>query len=74
LEDRRNVGENSCNSGEGTDQKVQFLMFVIISEKKYIMVKTCGNYVRRKCLRISQKEKDPLESQERDDWTMLKMI
>jgi hypothetical protein len=41
---------------------------------KYIMVKTCGNNVRRKCLRISQKEKGPLESQERDDWTMLKMI
>jgi len=28
----------------------------------------------RNCLRISQKEKGPLESQETDGWTMLKMI
>ena len=41
---------------------------------KYIMVKTCGNDVRRKCFRISQKEKGPLENQERGDWTILKMI
>ena len=28
LEDQRNVGENSCNSGDGTDQRVQSLMFI----------------------------------------------
>jgi hypothetical protein len=30
LEDRRNVDENSCNSGDGTDQRVQSLMFMMI--------------------------------------------
>jgi len=30
LENRRNVGGSSCNSGEGTDQRVQSLMFIII--------------------------------------------
>ena len=30
LEDRRNVGESSCNFGDGTDQRVQFLMFVVM--------------------------------------------
>jgi hypothetical protein len=30
LEDRRNVGENSCNSGDGTDQRVQSLMFMLV--------------------------------------------
>jgi len=29
LEDRRNVGESSCNFGDGTDQRVQSLMFMI---------------------------------------------
>jgi len=30
LEDRRNVGESSCNFGDGTDQRVQSLTFIII--------------------------------------------
>jgi hypothetical protein len=30
LEDRRNVGESSFNSGDGTDQRVQYLMFMMI--------------------------------------------
>ena len=30
LEDRRNVGENSSKSGDGTDQRVQSLMFMMI--------------------------------------------
>jgi len=30
LEERRNVGESSCNSGDGTDQRVQSLMFMMI--------------------------------------------
>jgi hypothetical protein len=29
LEDRRNVGGSSCNSGDGTDQRVQSLMFMM---------------------------------------------
>ena len=29
LEDRKSVGANSCNSGDGTDQRVQSLMFMV---------------------------------------------
>jgi hypothetical protein len=31
LEDRRNVGKSSCNSGDGTDQMVQSLMFMMMT-------------------------------------------
>ena len=36
-EDRRNVGESSCNFGDGTDQRVQSLMFMMmmIFERNY---------------------------------------
>jgi hypothetical protein len=30
LEDRRNVGESSCNCGDGTDQMVQSLTFMMM--------------------------------------------
>jgi len=30
LEDRRNVGASSCNSGDGTDQRIQSLMFMMM--------------------------------------------
>jgi len=30
LEDQRNVGESSCNFGDGMDQRVQSLMFMIM--------------------------------------------
>jgi hypothetical protein len=30
LEDRRNIGEISCNSGDGTDQRVQSMMFMMM--------------------------------------------
>jgi len=30
LEDRINVGESCCNSGDGTDQRVQSLMFMMM--------------------------------------------
>jgi hypothetical protein len=30
LEDLRNVGESSCKSGDGTDQRVQSLMFMMM--------------------------------------------
>jgi hypothetical protein len=30
MEDRRNVGKNSCNSGDGTDQRVQSVMFMMM--------------------------------------------
>jgi len=33
LEDRRNVGTSNCNSGEGTDQRVQHLMFMMMNKE-----------------------------------------
>ena len=30
MEDRRSVGANSCNSGDGTDQRAQSLMFMMM--------------------------------------------
>ena len=36
LDDRRNVGESSCNCGDGTDQRVQSLMFVMAMTIAYI--------------------------------------
>jgi len=30
LEDRRSVGASSCNSGDGTDQRVQSVMFMMM--------------------------------------------
>jgi len=33
LEDRRNVGESSCNFGDETDQRVQSLMFMMVMVK-----------------------------------------
>jgi hypothetical protein len=30
LEDRRKAGESSCNSGDGTDQRVQTFMFMMM--------------------------------------------
>ena len=30
LEDQRNVGESGCNSGDGADQRVQYLMFMMM--------------------------------------------
>ena len=31
MEDRRNVGGSSCNCGDGTDQRVQSLMFMMMT-------------------------------------------
>jgi len=30
MEERRSVGASSCNSGDGTDQRVQSLMFMMM--------------------------------------------
>jgi hypothetical protein len=38
MEDRRNVGESSCNSGDGTDQRVQSLMFMMMIKKSCIII------------------------------------
>jgi len=40
LEDRRNVGESSCNSGDGTDQRVQTLMFMMFMMMMMMMILT----------------------------------
>jgi len=37
LEDRRNVGEVSCNSGDGTDQRVESMMFMMMMMIIYIL-------------------------------------
>jgi hypothetical protein len=34
LEDGRNVVERSCNSGDGTDQRFQSLMFMLMMVKQ----------------------------------------
>jgi hypothetical protein len=34
LEDRRSFGASSCNSGDGTDQRVQSLMFMLMMIRK----------------------------------------
>jgi len=31
FEEQRNVGESSCNSGDGTDQSVQSLIFMMMT-------------------------------------------
>jgi len=46
LEDRRNVGESSCNSGDGTDQKVQSLMFMMMMMLFLHAIKNPQNPVR----------------------------
>jgi hypothetical protein len=43
LEDRRNVGGSSCNSGDGTDQRVQSLMFMMMMITFLVRI---SNYIR----------------------------
>jgi hypothetical protein len=50
LEDRRNVGESSCRSGDGTDQRVQSLMFIMM--------------IMMYCLLSSRREKENGNGQE----------
>ena len=39
MGDRRSVGASSCNSGDGTDQRVQSLMFMMmITEQLLIFI------------------------------------
>ena len=38
LEDRRSAGTSSCNSGDGTDQRAQALMFMMIMMMMMIIV------------------------------------
>ena len=38
MEDRRNVGESSCNFGDGTDQNFQSLMFMMMMMMMMLMM------------------------------------
>jgi hypothetical protein len=40
LEDRRNVGESSCNSGDATDRRVQSLMFMMMMMNFFFFITT----------------------------------
>jgi hypothetical protein len=40
LEDRRNVGESSCNFGDGTDQRIQPLMIMMMMMMMMMMMTT----------------------------------
>ena len=47
LEDRRSVGASSCSSGEGTDQRVQSLMFMMMTNNEQIQqlyVHACSTF------------------------------
>jgi len=39
LEDRRNVGKSSCKSGDGTDHRVQSLMFMMMMNELTLYIK-----------------------------------
>ena len=41
LEDRRNVGESSCNFGDGTDQRVQSLTFMMMMMMMMMVMNDC---------------------------------
>jgi hypothetical protein len=43
LEDRRNVGESSCKFVDGTDKRVQSLMFMMMM--MMMMIKKEGRFV-----------------------------
>jgi hypothetical protein len=53
LEGRRNVGESNCNSGDGTDQRVKSLMFmmtiIILSSltTEHNFSRYCGAHAQR---------------------------
>ena len=52
LEDQRTVGASSCNSGDGTDQRVQSLMFMMmmillepaLGSGCIVIIKKCLNF------------------------------
>jgi len=42
LEDRRNIGDSGCNFGDGMDQRVQSLMFMMMNT---IHIEATENYL-----------------------------
>ena len=54
LEDRRNVGESNCNSGNGTYQMVQSLMFMMVINKCWAISPKQESYVQKLCSKYSQ--------------------
>ena len=55
LEDRRNVGESSCNCGDGTDQRVQSFMFMMMMMMITINVHRSSRKSTRYSCQISTK-------------------
>ena len=62
MEDRRNVGENSCNSGEGTDQTGpildvydddEFLLLLINRNKKNTLCQDSNEKGTRCCISMT---------------------
>jgi len=47
LEDRRNVGESSCNFGDGTDHRVQSLMLMMMMMPLIYEINLAGRLRRR---------------------------
>jgi len=59
LEDRRNVGESSCNFGDVADQMVQFFMFMMMMMMMMMMmfkaeVTAHGRYCGHQLLRTKE--------------------
>jgi len=52
LEDRRNVGESSCNSGDGTDQRVQPLMFMMMMMTTLVAILQSSQNMARFLVRL----------------------
>jgi len=47
LEDRRSVGASSCNCGDGTDQRVKYLMFMLmINSTRFTTIRFTTEYSR----------------------------
>ena len=54
MEDRRSVGESSCDCGDGTDQRVQSLMFMVMMMQKRGRMSWSGHVARMGERRYSQ--------------------
>jgi hypothetical protein len=49
FEDRRNFGESSYNSGDGTDQRVQSLVFMMMMMMKMMIFRSWDNVALLSC-------------------------
>ena len=58
LEDRRSVGASSCNCGDGTDQRVQSLMFVMMMPLVFCALRAVYKFDFRFVIRGAAKKGD----------------